>query len=166
MFTHQMYAQLITVCEPTLEQYLLRATKDRHDTLYIYDLLWKYYEHNKNHPAAAEVLNALATEPSETVDLQQRIEYLAHSVMCMRSDKVGYAAPLGVFLRELEDRIQIARVQQKILDAIKNTASMHPGADEAIKQLNFKLLDITDVSFKFPNRNHHLQTARGGPWPP
>jgi nuclear pore complex protein Nup155 len=32
----------------------------------------------------------------------------------MRSDQVGYAPQLGVFLRELEDKIDVARIQQQV----------------------------------------------------
>lgn len=32
----------------------------------------------------------------------------------MRSDKVGAAPNLGVFLRELEDQMEVARIQQKV----------------------------------------------------
>jgi len=46
--------------------------------------------------------------------LLQRIEYLARAVMCMRSDQVGYAPHLGVFLRDLEDKIDVARIQQQV----------------------------------------------------
>jgi hypothetical protein len=32
----------------------------------------------------------------------------------MRSDQVGYAPQLGVFLRELEDKIDVAGIQQQV----------------------------------------------------
>lgn len=48
------------------------------------------------------------------VNLTQRIAYLARSVMCMRSDKVGCAPHLGIFLQELEDKIDVAHVQQQV----------------------------------------------------
>jgi nuclear pore complex protein Nup155 len=51
---------------------------------------------------------------SPSIPLLQRIEYLARAVMCMRSDQVGYASQLGVFLRELEDKIDVARIQQRV----------------------------------------------------
>lgn len=51
---------------------------------------------------------------SPSIPLLQRIEYLARAVMCMRSDQVGYAPQLGVFLRELEDKIDVARIQQRV----------------------------------------------------
>lgn len=73
------------------------------------------------------------------------MEFLAKSLMCMRSDKVGYAPYLGVFLRELEDKLEVAKVQDTILDAIKNLRGTHPDAEEAINALNSKLYDITNV---------------------
>lgn len=65
--------------------------------------------------------------------------------MCMRSDKVGYAPYLGVFLRELEDKIDIAKVQEQILEAIKGLQSSHPNAEEAVNALNSGLYEITQV---------------------
>lgn len=48
------------------------------------------------------------------VSLPQRVEYLARAVVCMRSDEAGYAPHLGVFLRELEDKVEVARIQQQV----------------------------------------------------
>lgn len=48
------------------------------------------------------------------VPLSQRVEYLARAVVCMRSDQAGYAPYLGIFLRELEDKVEIARIQQQV----------------------------------------------------
>lgn len=66
--------------------------------------------------------------------------------MCMRSDKVGYAPYLGVFLRELEDKLEVAKVQELILDAITSLKGAVPNAEEAIVALNSNLFDITNVS--------------------
>ncbi|CAB0037630.1 unnamed protein product [Trichogramma brassicae] len=48
--------------------------------------------------------------------LPQRVEYLARAVVCMRSDQAGYAPHLGVFLRELEDKVEVARIQQQLYE--------------------------------------------------
>lgn len=32
----------------------------------------------------------------------------------MRSDQAGYAPYLGIFLRELEDKLEVARIQQQV----------------------------------------------------
>lgn len=50
------------------------------------------------------------------VTLSQRVEYLARAVVCMRSDQAGYAPYLGIFLRELEDKVEVARIQQQVSD--------------------------------------------------
>ena len=34
----------------------------------------------------------------------------------MRSDQAGYAPYLGIFLRELEDKVEVARIQQQVPD--------------------------------------------------
>lgn len=72
--------------------------------------------------------------------------YLARSVMCMKSDKIGYAPQYGVFLRELEDKVEIAKVQEQILKAITNLRANHPNKEQAIAALNSNLFDITQVS--------------------
>ena len=46
--------------------------------------------------------------------LHQRLTYLGKAVMCMRSDGAGCAPHLGVFLHELEDMVQVARVQKQV----------------------------------------------------
>lgn len=52
------------------------------------------------------------------ISLSQRVEYLARAVVCMRSDQTGYAPYLGVFLRELEDKLEVARMQQQVYISI------------------------------------------------
>lgn len=63
----------------------------------------------------------------------------------MRSDKTGYAPYLGVFLRELEDKIEIAKVQELLLDSVTNLRGIHPNAEEAMQALNSAIFDITQV---------------------
>lgn len=48
------------------------------------------------------------------IPLSQRVEYLARAVVCMRSDQAGYAPYLDIFLRELEDKVEVARIQQQV----------------------------------------------------
>ncbi|XP_046396467.1 nuclear pore complex protein Nup154-like isoform X2 [Ischnura elegans] len=125
----------------SLETYLKRAAETDRESLPIQDLLWKYYESINNHAMAAKVLHGLATA-SSSVTLDQRITYLARAVMCMRSDNVGCAPSQGVFLRELEDQLEVARIQQKVLNALKKA---HGSAEEAISRLTTKLVDITQL---------------------
>ncbi|XP_014205239.1 nuclear pore complex protein Nup155 [Copidosoma floridanum] len=131
--------QLIAAATPSLENYLIRVNAP--------ELLWQYYEKNKNHAAAAKILYTLATKTGTEITLPQRVEYLARAVVCMRSDEAGYAPHLGVFLRELEDKVEIARIQQQILDTICNQQALFdPIVVQDVKvRLNSALLDITQL---------------------
>jgi nuclear pore complex protein Nup155 len=77
------------------------------------------------------------------------LEYLTRAIMCMRSDKVGYAPYLGVFLRDLEDKMEVAKVQEQILEAVTALKGSHPAADEAITALNSGLYQISQLYENF-----------------
>lgn len=77
--------------------------------------------------------------------LKERLSYLARAVMCMRSDKVGYAPHLGVFLKDLEDKLDMAQVQEQVLNAVINIKTTQPNAEQAITTLNSGLYDLTQV---------------------
>lgn len=68
--------------------------------------------------------------------------------MCMRSDKTGYAPQLGVFLRDLEDKMEVARVQELILEEITNLRDQISNSNEAIAALNSGLYEISQVKIK------------------
>ncbi|XP_034940368.1 nuclear pore complex protein Nup155 [Chelonus insularis] len=139
MIEKNLHGELVALAAPSLEAYLIRVNAP--------ELLWQFYERNKNHAAAAKILDALATKPGSDVSLSQRVEYLARAVVCMRSDQAGYAPYLGVFLRELEDKVEIARIQQQILETICNQANLYNTMTvrDAKLRLNSSLLDITQL---------------------
>ncbi|XP_076674265.1 nuclear pore complex protein Nup154 isoform X2 [Andrena cerasifolii] len=136
MIERRLHGELVALAAPSLESYLTRVNAP--------DLLWQFYERNKNHAAAAKILDSLATKESN-IPLSQRVEYLARAVVCMRSDQAGYAPYLGIFLRELEDKVEIARIQQQILDTICNQHLGDRLNEEAFRALNSSLLDITKL---------------------
>ncbi|PSN41988.1 Nuclear pore complex protein 155 [Blattella germanica] len=146
LVSRQQTSELLLVSQPSLEMYLVRAADQSPD---VSDLLWKYYEHNLNHAAAAKVLHKLATRHGSSVTLLQRRDYLARAVICMRSDQVGYAPQLGVFLRELEDMIDVARIQQQVLEDLTKLKGRHRMAEDAITRLNSSLLEITQLYEEF-----------------
>lgn len=101
----------------------------------------------------------------------------------MRSDQVGYAPYLGIFLRELEDKVEVARIQQQvydykyyvrnkkfiyntiykliifqILDTICNQHLSDRLSEDAFRALNSSLLDITKVEYKLFLVNYNLYT--------
>ncbi|XP_011313670.1 nuclear pore complex protein Nup155 [Fopius arisanus] len=139
MIERNLHGELVALAAPSLEPYLIRVNAP--------ELLWQFYERSKNHAAAAKILDALATKPGPNVSLSQRVEYLARAVVCMRSDQAGYAPYLGVFLRELEDKVEVARIQQQILDTISNQQQLFDNmvVRDAKLRLNSSLLDITQL---------------------
>jgi len=62
LLSKKLTADLIAIQQPSLETYLLRTSELTHSSE-IYDLLWKYYERNMNHAAAAKILYKLAIRP-------------------------------------------------------------------------------------------------------
>jgi nuclear pore complex protein Nup155 len=62
LWSKKLMADLIAVQQPSLETYLLH-TSEVTQSADIYDLLWKYYERNMNHAAAAKILYKLAIRP-------------------------------------------------------------------------------------------------------
>lgn len=62
MMAKQLDGELIRIAEPSLEKYLLKTSQQAQESATSLDLLWKYYENNNNHAAAANVLYKLATK--------------------------------------------------------------------------------------------------------
>lgn len=105
LMVHNMLSELLSLTEQSLGEFLRRNVVRNPDNLNLIDLLWKYYEKNGYHAQAARILDNLASTVGGGIPLQQRIEYLARAVMCMRNDCVGYSITNGVLLKELEDKV-------------------------------------------------------------
>lgn len=105
LMVHDMLSELLSLTEQSLGEFLRRNVVRNPDNLNLIDLLWKYYEKNGYHAQAARILDNLASTVGVGIPLQQRIEYLARAVMCMRNDCVGYSITNGVLLKELEDKV-------------------------------------------------------------
>ncbi|XP_050292883.1 nuclear pore complex protein Nup155 [Anthonomus grandis grandis] len=149
MVSRRMTGDLLRVKLPSLEHYLKRCSIQSPDNIFVLDLLWKYYESNNNHGAAAKILNNLASRTGTSISLKDRLAYLARAIMCLRSDKNGMASYLGVFLRDLEDKMEVARVQELILEEITNLRSQIENAEEAIMALNSGLYEISQLYENF-----------------
>ncbi|XP_066259213.1 nuclear pore complex protein Nup155 [Euwallacea similis] len=149
MASREMTSDLIKISKPSLEHYLKRCSVQNPDNMMVMDLLWKFYESHNNHAAAAKILNNLACRNGSRITLKERLTYLARAIMCMRSDRSGYAPFLGVFLRDLEDKMEVARVQELIVEEITNLRDQIPNADEAIMALNSGLYEISQLYENF-----------------
>lgn len=153
LLEHNLLGRWLDISEPSLGEYLSQAVVKNPDNLLLADLLWKYYEKNLQHSAAAKILLNLATMHSNSLSIDQRYEYLARAVMCMRNSNVGSASQNGILLKDLEDKLEIARVQKFILDSINsnNHINDHEKQD-ALQELNATLYEMTDLYCKFAER--------------
>ncbi|XP_022087297.1 nuclear pore complex protein Nup155-like [Acanthaster planci] len=142
--------RLLQISSPYVEEYMKRATQYSADSLQLMDLLWKYHEKTGNYPAAARILLKLAERHSTDVKLQQRIEYLSRAVMCAKSSNLRTSTSSeGEFLQELEDKLEVARLQLQVYEAIARHSTAHPRFQEALSKLNVELVDITKLYGEF-----------------
>ncbi|KAF2360102.1 Nucleoporin Nup133/Nup155-like C-terminal [Trinorchestia longiramus] len=106
--------QLLALPCPSLEGFLKAPPKGspRHD------LLWRFYERNKEYYKAARTLALLADEPGST-SLGDRVEHLSRSLMCLSSCEMNTASAFTDFLLHLEEKKDVARVQLMVLEGVK-----------------------------------------------
>ncbi|XP_065281198.2 nuclear pore complex protein Nup155 isoform X2 [Dermacentor albipictus] len=132
-------ARLLDVRSPFLEAYLQR----RCDAA---DLLWKYHERVGNYGAAARILAKLADRPGADATLARRLEYLARAIVCVKSThfQVTNAAHEGNFLHQLEEKLEVARLQAKVRDALLRRPDL-PMATDLAARLDAELVDVTHL---------------------
>lgn len=139
---------LLSIKSPFLENYLKRCTTLQLDNLPSLDLLWKYYEKNQNFSAASRILAKLADRQGSDITLAHRLEYLSRAIMCVKSSEIRVCAPgEGEFLHELEEKMEVARIQLKILETLQE--SRYPCGQDTIAKLNSNLLDVTQLYENF-----------------
>ncbi|KAL9706816.1 hypothetical protein quinque_010334 [Culex quinquefasciatus] len=151
LLSHNLLGELLEISEPSLGDFLGRAFNRTPENLVLADLLWKYHERNGQHAPASKMLDKLANIRNDAMTLQQRIEYLARAVMCMRSDTVGYSAHNGVLLKDLEDKLEVAQIQKQVLDAMSIIPDKN-ATRQAINQLNGTLFNLTQLYSDFAER--------------
>ncbi|GIY20511.1 nuclear pore complex protein Nup155, partial [Caerostris extrusa] len=138
-----------------LEDYLKRCSTIRPDNLYVLSLLWKYYEKNQNFSAAAKVLAKLADKHGLDINLSQRIEYLSRAIMCIKGSEMRISSSgEGEFLHELEEKMEVARIQLQILEALqqkknsvlaKSSPLQSNSISDAINTLNSNFQNIQQL---------------------
>lgn len=141
--------RLLEIKSPHLEAFLKRSsTQQQPGELKILDLLWKYYEKTKNYSAAARVLSKLSEKESPDVTLESRLEYLARAIMSAKSCNLRTAGSgEGEFLHELEEKLEVARIQMQVYQALVNLKAANPSRriSQALAVLDSRLLDVTTL---------------------
>uniref|UniRef100_A0A672U7I1 Nuclear pore complex protein Nup155 n=1 Tax=Strigops habroptila TaxID=2489341 RepID=A0A672U7I1_STRHB len=142
--------KLLQVTAPFLEPYLVRMTKLDQNKVRYMDLLWRYFEKNRNFSNAARILAKLADLHSTEISLQQRLEYIARAILSAKSSTArSSVAADGEFLHELEEKMDVARIQLQIQETLQRQYSHHSSVQDAISQLDAELMDITRLYGEF-----------------
>ncbi|KAI9555074.1 hypothetical protein GHT06_017589 [Daphnia sinensis] len=146
--------KLLEIQSPHLENYLKRQTvgqvgqQQQTDLVAKYDLLWKFYEKSGQFIAAARVLSRLADAHSTAISLPMRIEYLSRAIVCARAAETSSFgnAVQGQFLYEMEEKMDVAKVQSQVLEAVSRLPSRDA---DTISRLHSDLLDVTQLYEQF-----------------
>ncbi|XP_065211453.1 nuclear pore complex protein Nup155 isoform X2 [Planococcus citri] len=146
MMNKKLHGELVSFGHPSLEFFLQQShTSQQFASHDVKEILWMFFEKQGNHNAAANILFNLAKETNDNITLEQRIHYLSHSLVCMKSNKSGAAPLIGVLFQEVEDNLQVAQIQLKIQKILSNSVTRKPGADAAVRTLNSKLFNLTEL---------------------
>ncbi|KAI3362280.1 hypothetical protein L3Q82_012598, partial [Scortum barcoo] len=141
---------LEVVNSPYLEEHLMHMIKQDHSKVHNMDLLWRYYEKNRNFGKAAHVLARLADMHSTEISLKQRLEYIARAILSAKSSScISAQASDGEFLHELEEKMELVRIQVQIQETLIRQYSHHPSVKNVISQLDSELMDITKLYGEF-----------------
>ena len=114
------------------------------------DLLWQWYVRQGEYLAAAQTLDALAHTDTYALHLYERIEYLALAVGNAKSVRQTAAYDLVGFATQLEEDLEVAQVQAKILSALPPVETLElddtrEHTRETAALLDRSLMDITTL---------------------
>lgn len=140
---------LLEIQSPFVERYLERKSVD--DIVHA-NLLWKYYAQAERYNDAAAIQLALA-KSAFTLTLDKRIEFLSLAKANANTYLPGIARPARqVLLREISDLLEIANIQDDLLQRLKGDERVTPTRKpEVLRGLDGSILSLSDVS-SLPNR--------------
>uniref|UniRef100_A0A667YNQ0 Nuclear pore complex protein Nup155 n=1 Tax=Myripristis murdjan TaxID=586833 RepID=A0A667YNQ0_9TELE len=142
--------KLLEVNSPYLEEHLMHMIKHDQSKVRNMDLLWRYYEKSRSFGKAAQVLARLAEMRSTEISLKQRLEYISRAILSAKSLSCTSAQGAdGQFLHELEEKMELLRIQVQIQETLIRQYSQHPSVKNAISQLDSELMDITKLYGEF-----------------
>lgn len=132
-------SKLLEVQSPFVESFLKKkAESDSYSTNHL-DLMWRFYERRGNFLGAAQILDKLASKPCTDHELDERLAYLSRAKGCVEA----MATP-GEYLHELEEKMEVVRIQILVYRRLKELPESH-AIQEAINQLNYCLSDLTQL---------------------
>ncbi|KAM4634779.1 nuclear pore complex protein Nup155 [Polymixia lowei] len=142
--------KLLEVNSPYLEDHLMHMNKQDQSKVRNMDLLWRYYEKSRSFGKAAHVLARLAEMRSTEISLKQRLEYISRAILSAKSSSsISAQGADGEFLHELEEKMEVVRIQVQIQETLARQYSQHPSVKNAISQLDSEIMDISKLYGEF-----------------
>jgi nuclear pore complex protein Nup155 len=136
--------RLLAIDSPFVISYLQKQSLTSIDRA---DLLWRFYASGKRYHDAASVQVGLA-KSEFPLDLKTRIEYLSRAKANGSTTTIGIArSAQQVLLREVTELLEIANIQDEILQRLRN----HPRLDqerreEIVRELDGPVRSLSEVS--------------------
>ena len=123
--------RLLEIDNPFVVEYLRKRSQDHrlHN-----DLLWRYFAHHNDYLQAAGVQLDLARSGFEELTLSDRIEYLSRArtnASTRQTIITDSRQSKQRLLREISDLIDIAEVQQELLERLKSESRIQDPAQKA-----------------------------------
>eukprot|EP01128_Nolandella_sp_AFSM9_P004505 TRINITY_DN2033_c0_g1_i1.p1 TRINITY_DN2033_c0_g1~~TRINITY_DN2033_c0_g1_i1.p1 ORF type:complete len:1386 (-),score=323.26 TRINITY_DN2033_c0_g1_i1:46-3639(-) len=126
-----------------------------------FGLLWRYYNKKEDFSSATVVLTNLAERKDVNVDLSSRLEFLSRAVIAGKAALTKFQSSVsrprafavkkhitGEELQQLEEKLEVAKVQAIVLKEIGNIVIKHE-REEAERLLNSSLYTVNDLYNKF-----------------
>ena len=140
---------LLRINSPELETWL----RERRDT----DLLWKYFSIQKRHLDAGQVLQEKGKDSTTNTPLDVRIEYLSKALNSLKTElvveqrtarfNVSANGGLAQMVKDVEETLRVARIQNRILHQLDNLGSNSPPeiTNDMRERLQTSLVPVTDL---------------------
>ena len=150
MISNGLEKKLVTLDSTFLEFYLVRQFEIQLKNRIYLDLLWRHYDYKKDYIKASKVLITLAEkESSNQISLRERVEYLTQAIVALNSSQ---KSSVKDEIAELNDRKDVALLQEKIFDELSKMEPRNEAIQEALDQLDSKLYDITKLFYDFADK--------------
>jgi len=108
-------------------------------------LLWRYFAKHGRNVDAAIVLTSLA-DSEGSGDLNERVSFLASAVHNAKvASASGGDSRATSVLREVNDKLDVAQVQLRILEELRRKHGDAPDAAQACDELSKRLLDLSTL---------------------
>jgi len=105
---------------------------------YYFDLLWRYYDTVGEFEKAARLLYELATKRTHLANFEKKMEYLSQALISLNFTQE--TSEMVEFRKKIQDWIEVAAIQKKIRDALKNA----PPNTFEVNALDETLLTLED----------------------